>query len=85
MFVYTLKKAVVKGYLDVQYLTVAERGWEGIKGMVSHTARGEIVVRDSVEGMGVQRDYANYVNKKRVDNLPHGMAAVMLAASVMED
>jgi len=35
--------------------------------------------------MGVQVDYAAYVGKRRVENLPHGLCAVMLASTVMED
>lgn len=84
MFIYTLRKASQKGYIDAKYEAVADKGWSGIKSMVDITPKGEIVIRGSVQGMGVQTSYANYINKERVDNLPHGMAAIMMAASVME-
>jgi len=85
MFVYALKVGVDRGYLDSSYLAVAEKGWAGLKTKIRAGSDGSPVILDSVEGMGVQVDYAGYVGKKRVENLPHGLCAVMLASSVMED
>lgn len=84
MFVYTLKKAVLKGYIDAKYEAVAYKGWKGVRTMVDFTPEGEMIISGTVQGMGVQASYENYVNKVQVDNLPHGLAAVMMAASVME-
>lgn len=84
MFVYSLKKAAVKGYIDIKYADVALKGWIGVKSMVDITQDGKMTIRGSVQGMGIQGNYANYINKEQVNNLPHGMAAVMMAASVME-
>ena len=84
MFVYTLQKASQKGHIDAKYEAVANKGWNGVKSMVAITPKGEMVIRGSVQGMGVQTSYENYINKEQVNNLPHGMAAVMMAASVME-
>ncbi|QRK06641.1 glycoside hydrolase family 88 protein [Archangium violaceum] len=84
MFVYALKKAVTLGYISDDYARVAQKGWEGVKSKITYGPDGHVVVRDSVQGMGVQVDYANYVNKERVENLPQGMFAVMLASTVME-
>lgn len=85
MFVYAVKVGVDRGYLDAGYLVVAEKGWAGLKTKVRAGADGSPTVLDSVEGMGVQVDYAAYVGKRRVENLPHGLCAVMLASTVMED
>lgn len=84
MFVYALKKAAVKGYIDSSYNDVAAKGWKGVKSKISFTADGNVVVKDTAQAMGVQVDYNNYVNKEKVDNLPHGIAAVLMAASEME-
>ncbi len=84
MFVYTLQKASQKGYIDTKYGAVANKGWGGVRSMVEFTPRGKMIIRGAVQGMGIQANYENYINKERVDNLPHGMAAVMMAASVME-
>ncbi len=85
MFVYAIKTGVDRGYLDSSYLEVANRGWAGMKSKIKTTSDGSPVITDSVEGMGVQPDYAGYVGKRRVENLPHGLCAVMLASSVMDD
>jgi hypothetical protein len=34
--------------------------------------------------MGIQNDYASYVNKTRLTNSPHGLCGVSMAASQME-
>jgi unsaturated rhamnogalacturonyl hydrolase len=85
MFVYAIKTGVDRGYLDSSYLDVANKGWAGMKTKLATTSDGSPVIRDSVEGMGVQVDYAGYVGKQRVENLPHGLCAVMLASSVMDE
>lgn len=46
---------------------------------------GNVVIKDSAQAMSVQADYKNYVNKQRVDNLLHGIAAVLMSASEMEN
>lgn len=84
MFVYTLKKAVANGYIDPSYESVAEKGWNGVKSKVIFNSDGSIVVKDCAPGMGVQVDYENYINKTKTDHSPHGTAAVLMAASVME-
>lgn len=85
MFVYALKKAADNGYIDKSYENVAMKGWQGVKSKISYTSDGQLVVKDSAQAMGVQVDYKNYVNKQEVDNLPQGIAAVLMAASVMEN
>jgi len=85
MFVYAIKTGVDRGYLDSSYLEVATKGWAGMKTKLATTSDGSPVIRDSVEGMGVQVDYAGYVGKQRVENLPHGLCAIMLASSVMDE
>ncbi|MFB3903928.1 MAG: glycoside hydrolase family 105 protein [Acidobacteriota bacterium] len=84
MFVYALNVGVEAGYLDRSYRQVAKKAWEGLKTRVSLGADGAPVVSDAVEGMGAQVNYANYVNKKRLQNSPHGLCAIMMAGSEME-
>ena len=84
MFVYTLKKAVEKGYINSQYEAVSLKGWDGVKSMVDFTSTGKMTIRGTVQGMGIQDSYENYIHQETVENYPHGMAAVMMAASVME-
>lgn len=84
MFVYALKRGADRGELDASYLDVARKGWAGLRAQVSEDAAGQPVVGGAVEGMSVQPDFAGYVSKRRVPNLPHGLCALLLAASAME-
>jgi unsaturated rhamnogalacturonyl hydrolase len=84
MFVYALKKAATKGYIHQEYVDVANKGWEGVKSAITYDANGVPTVHGTAPGMSVQVDYANYINKTPIDNAPHGIAAVLMAASVME-
>jgi unsaturated rhamnogalacturonyl hydrolase len=84
MFVYAIKTACDEGYLDGNYRKVAEKGWAGLKSRISMDENGFPVLPDAVQGMGVQVEYAGYVNKERLQNSPHGLCAVLLAATRME-
>lgn len=84
MLVYALQIGVERGYLDVSYRAVAQRGWRGLRTRILFDADGAPTIIDAVEGMGVQASYADYVNKERLTNSPHGLMAIMLASSQME-
>jgi unsaturated rhamnogalacturonyl hydrolase len=85
IFVYTLKVAVNRGYLDSSYLSVAESGWKGLQTKVTTDAgTGLLTITGAVEGMGVEASYAGYVGHKTLSNSPHGLCAILLAASEME-
>ena len=83
MFVYALKVAVDRGYIDASYLDVANQGWKGLQTKVTSDATGP-VINGAVQGMGVQTDYAGYINQTALSNSPHGLCAILLAASEME-
>ena len=85
MFVYALKRGVEQGDLPAEYLRVAERGWKGLKTKIVFEADGSPVITDAVEGMGVQVDYNAYIGKQTLRNSTHGLCAVLLAASQMEN
>src|SRR6202044_3769733 len=40
MFVYFLKTAVARGYLDTSYLAVANRGWQGLQTKITIDTSG---------------------------------------------
>lgn len=85
MVVYALKKAVDHGYISADYLDVARRGWEGLGVMIADASgAGSPRIPGAVQGMGIQNDYASYVNKMRLTNSPHGLCAVLMASSQME-
>jgi len=84
MFVYALKAGIDAGYLEKDYREVVNKAWDGLKSKVSFGADGAPIISDAVEGMGAQVSYANYVNKKRLQNSPHGLCAILMAGSEME-
>ncbi|MES2418210.1 MAG: glycoside hydrolase family 88 protein [Bacteroidota bacterium] len=91
MFVYTYAKAVRMGYLPKTYLTVAEKGFNGIKTSFItqvNTDRINLNGTVSVSGLGGKpyRDgsYAYYMGEKVVVNDPKGVGAFLLAANEME-
>jgi unsaturated rhamnogalacturonyl hydrolase len=85
IFVYSLKKASVKGYIATEYADVAQKGWAGVMSKVIISG-STVTVKGTVGGMGVLDNYAAYIAKSSAvaDNVPHGIAGVLMAASVME-
>ena len=85
MFVYALKMAVNLGYIDSSYLTVANKGWAGLQTKVTTDANNLPTITGAVQGMGVQNNYAGYINQLPTLSIsPHGLCAIMLAAAEME-
>ena len=84
MFVYALKVAVNRGYIDASYSAVADSGWKGLQTKVTTDASGAPTITGAVQGMNVQNNYAGYVGQKTLSNSPHGLCAILLAASEME-
>ena len=84
MFVYALKVGVDRGYVDASYLAVANRGWQGLQTKVTTDSAGLPSINGAVQGMGVQTSYAGYVDQTELANSPHGLCAILLAASEME-
>jgi len=83
MIAYALARGAARGYLAADYAAVARRGLAGLTATLSEDSRGPVVT-GAVEGMGAQKDLASYLNKKRLENSPHGLCAVLLAATAVE-
>lgn len=90
MFVYTLAKAVLLGYLPSSYLPAAKKGYSGIikKFIVNKNGQTNIEGTVSVSGLGGKpyRDgsYDYYTSEKIVTNDPKGIGAFILASNEME-
>lgn len=84
MFIYSLKKAIDNGYIGNEYEDVVKKGWAGLKSKVIYNEAGSPVITDAVQGMGVQATYESYISKEKLQNSPHGLCSIMLAASAME-
>lgn len=92
MFVYTLAKAVRKGYIPAAYLPVAKKGYGGILHHFVHIGNdGKLMLSGtvSVSGLGGNashyRDgsYEYYLREKVVDNDPKGLGAFLQATNEM--
>ena len=77
MFVYTLYKAVRRGYIDSSYLEVADKGYEGIQKQVIKVDKdGVISITDccAVAGLGGtpyrSGDYEYYIHEQVRENDP---------------
>jgi unsaturated rhamnogalacturonyl hydrolase len=85
MFVYALSAGVTRGLIDGHYASVAAKGFAGLEMKVTTDAQGRPSITGAVHGMGVQNDYASYVNQlPLLTDSPHGLCAILLAASEME-
>jgi unsaturated rhamnogalacturonyl hydrolase len=90
MLVYTLAKAVRKGYLPASYLANAKRGYDGIVRQFIKNENGQVNLYGtvSVSGLGGNpyRDgsFEYYMNEPVVVNDPKGIGAFINAAVEME-
>jgi unsaturated rhamnogalacturonyl hydrolase len=91
MFVYAFAKGVRRGYLPDHYLSVAQKGYQGILDrFVKTDASGQVNLEGTVGGAGLggnpYRDgsYQYYIGEKIVTNDPKGIGAFLMASSEIE-
>ncbi|PWT93763.1 MAG: glucuronyl hydrolase [Blastocatellia bacterium] len=91
MFVYALAKGARMGYLPIDSLTVAQRGYKGIiQTFLKNDENGLVSLGGTVSVAGLggtpYRDgsYEYYLSEKVVSNDPKGIGALLLASSEME-
>jgi unsaturated rhamnogalacturonyl hydrolase len=84
MFVYALKKGTKLGYINSSYATVAQDAWNGLKTYMVGSDSSGPTIKDSANGMSVQKDFAAYVAITKMTNFHHGYFAIMVASSLME-
>jgi len=87
MFAYVFARGAHKGYLDKKYLEIAEKAFDSIlKELVTTGQEGTLTLHNICGGCGLggnpYRDgsFEYYVNEKRIDNDPKGVAPFILAA-----
>ncbi len=87
MFIYVLAKAAKKGYLPSSYFDLANTKFNSLVKTSLHTDnKGFITLTNIVGGCGLggnpyrEGDYKYYINEKRIDNDPKGVAPFILAA-----
>jgi unsaturated rhamnogalacturonyl hydrolase len=85
MFIYAIAAGVRRGLADPSLSAVAAKGYEGLKTKVTFDGQGRPSITGAVHGMGVQNDYAAYLNQMPLlTDSSHGLCAVLLAASEMD-
>ncbi|UCE08894.1 MAG: glycoside hydrolase family 88 protein [bacterium] len=91
MFVYTLVKAVKKGYIDSKFLSVAQKGYDGIlKHFIEVDEEGLVNINWACAGAGLggnpYRDgsYEYYINEKIRSNDPKAVGPFILASLEFE-
>lgn len=87
MFVYSLFKAVRKGYIDASYLDVAEKGYKGVlEHFITTDENGLISITKAcaVAGLGGKNyrmgDYNYYINEQIRDNDAKAVGPFILAS-----
>lgn len=89
MFVYALKTASDSGWINsATYLPVAQNGWTGLQTTIDVAGDGMPRINNYAPAMSVLASKAAYAAVASVDcpaaTHPHGYAAILMAASVME-
>ncbi len=75
MFTYGIARAVNRGWIEKDYLRIAEKAFDGINARI--TADGAIL--GTCEGTGIKRDLDVYAKRKRPYDDNHAQGAVLLA------
>jgi len=87
MFTYVFARGAHEGYLDDKYLEIAEKAFDNLtKELITTDESGFLTMHNICGGCGLggnpYRDgsYEYYINEKRIDNDPKGVAPFILAA-----
>jgi unsaturated rhamnogalacturonyl hydrolase len=85
MFTYTLARGIELGLLDkTEYAPVVEKGYQGIIANAKINDRGLLDIYSACDGVGVQVDYAHYINFKKSINAKEGNAGFLWATAIVE-
>lgn len=85
MFTYALQRGINLGLIDgTEYASVVQRGYEGIAAKAKINARGLVDVYSACDGLGVQRDYDQYIHSKQVMNAKEAVAGFLWATEIVE-
>jgi rhamnogalacturonyl hydrolase YesR len=85
MFVYCLQRGIDLGLLSKdEYGPVVAKGYQGIVANAKVNDEGLVDVSSACDGVGVQKDYAHYVNYKRVVNAKEAVGGFLWATAIVE-
>ena len=85
MFTYTIARGIELGLLeDKEYGPVVSRGYQGIIANARINAHGLLDIYSACDGVGVQPDYAHYINFKKSINAKEAVAGFLWATAIVE-
>lgn len=79
MYIIAISRGIENKWLNNEYKAVLEIAWMALKNNISDNG----IVKDICRGTSVGFDYDFYFNRKRFDNDPRGLGAVLTACSEM--
>ena len=77
MFTYSIARAVNQGYIEPRYISIAQRGWEGVMTTIHDDGKIEGVCT----GTGIGDDLVFYYKRPAPLNDVHGIGFILLAGT----
>jgi unsaturated rhamnogalacturonyl hydrolase len=85
MFTYTIQKGIELGLLDSrEYAPVVAQGYRGIVGNAKINTQGLVDISSACDGVGVQENYARYINYKQSLNAKEAVVGFLWATVIVE-
>lgn len=85
MFTYAIQRGIELGLLDKkEYAPVVEMGYQGIIANAKINDRGLVDIFSACDGVGVQVDYAHYINYKKSVNAKEAVGGFLWATAIVE-
>lgn len=85
MFTYAVARGIELGLLDKkEFQPVVDRGYAGITANAKINAKGLVDIYSACDGVGVQADYAHYINYKKSINAKEAVCGFLWATEIVE-
>jgi rhamnogalacturonyl hydrolase YesR len=85
MFVYCLQRGIELGLLAKDdYAPVVAKGYQGIVANARVNDEGLVDIESACDGLGVQKDYAHYINYKKTVNAKEAVGGFLWATAIVE-
>lgn len=78
MFVYSMSRAIQKGFLDESYSKNVELGYMGVLTKISEDKSNMVYLTDICEGTGVSSDIQYYFDRAKSTNDNHGLGTFLI-------
>jgi unsaturated rhamnogalacturonyl hydrolase len=78
MYVYSMSRAIKKGFLEESYKSNVESGYMGVLTKISEDESNMVYLKDISEGTGVSSDIQYYFDRARNTNDNHGLGTFLI-------